>query len=142
VGQFGEIEVPQGLKPFDFVGLRFLRTARLPQPEKELEGDYRPAPGTYLDPVNARVDTGDYSYLLRFTEALNTTLDLRTLLKRTSELIRSVIQYRIFAILLLDETGKELRMRLPDRPHARSRAHEIPLGQGVVGQVAQTRKRS
>src|SRR5580698_7559235 len=105
----------------------------------ELEGDYRPAAGTYLDPVNARVEAADYGYLLRFTETLNTTLDLRTLLKRTSELIRSVIHYRIFAILLLDESGKELRMRFQIGHTPEVERMTFPLGHGVVGQVAQTR---
>jgi sigma-B regulation protein RsbU (phosphoserine phosphatase) len=111
--------------------------------EPEMEGDYRPAsgsyPGAYLDPVNARVETADLSYLLRLSEALNNTLDLRTLLKRTSELVRSVIQYRIFAILLLDESGKELRMRYQIGHTPEVERTTIPLGQGVVGQVAQTR---
>jgi phosphoserine phosphatase RsbU/P len=106
----------------------------------ELEGDYRPSAGTYLDPINARVDAADYSFLLRLTETLNTTLDLRTLLKRTSELVRSVIQYRIFAILLLDESGKELRMRFQTGHSAEVERMTFPLGHGVVGQVAQTRQ--
>jgi len=106
----------------------------------ELEGDYRPAAGNYLDPVNARVDPADYSYLLRFTETLNTTLDLRTLLKRTSELIATVIPYRIFAILLVDESGKELRMRFQIGHTPEIERTKIPIGQGVVGQVAQTRQ--
>jgi sigma-B regulation protein RsbU (phosphoserine phosphatase) len=106
----------------------------------ELEGDYRPATGTYLDPVNARVETADYNYLLQFSEALNTTLDLRTLLKRTSELVRAVIQYRIFAIMLLDENGKELRMRFQIGHTPEVERMRIPLGEGVVGQVAQTRQ--
>jgi phosphoserine phosphatase RsbU/P len=110
----------------------------------ELEGDYRPAagayPGNYLDPVNARIEPDDYSYLLRLSEALNTTLDLRTLLKRTSELVRVVIPYRIFAILLLDETGKELRMRYQIGHTPEIERMKFPLGQGIVGQVAQTRQ--
>jgi phosphoserine phosphatase RsbU/P len=106
----------------------------------ELEGDYRPATGTYLDPVNARVETADYNYLLQFSEALNTTLDLRTLLKRTSELVRAVIQYRIFAIMLLDENGKELRMRFQIGHTPEVERMRIPLGEGVVGQVALTRQ--
>lgn len=109
----------------------------------ELEGDYRPAsgayPGAYLDPVNARVEPADLSYLLRLAEALNNTLDLRTLLKRTSELVRIVIPYRIFAILLLDESGKELRMRYQIGHTAEVERAKIPLGEGVVGRVAQTR---
>jgi phosphoserine phosphatase RsbU/P len=110
----------------------------------ELEGDYRPASSpnasAYLDPINARVDPADLSYLLRLTEALNTTLDLRTLLKRTSELIRVVIPYRIFAILLVDESGKELRMRYQIGHTPEIERMKIPLGHGVVGQVAQTRQ--
>ena len=58
-----------------------------PEPH-ELEGDYRPAdsanPHAHLDPVNARVETADLNYLVRLADALNTTLDLETLLKRTS----------------------------------------------------------
>ena len=104
----------------------------------ELEGDYRPATGTYLDPINARVEAADYSFLLRMAETLNTTLDLRTLLKRTSELIRSVIQYRIFAILLIDESGQELRMRFQIGHTPEVERMRFPLGHGVVGRVAQT----
>jgi len=110
------------------------------QGEPELEGDYRPASGTYLDPVNARIEPDDYNFLLRLTEALNTTLDLRTLLKRTAELIRAAIQYRIFAILLLDESGKELRMRFQIGHTPEVERMRIPVGQGVVGKVAQTRQ--
>jgi sigma-B regulation protein RsbU (phosphoserine phosphatase) len=106
----------------------------------ELEGDYRPAAGTYLDPVNARVDPADYTYLLRLTETLNTTLDLRTLLKRTSELIREAIPYRIFAILLIDESGEALRMRFQIGHTPEIERTKIPLGHGIVGQVAQTRQ--
>jgi sigma-B regulation protein RsbU (phosphoserine phosphatase) len=108
--------------------------------EPELEGDYRPAAGTYLDPINARVEAADYSYLLRLADALNTTLDLRTLLRRTAELIRSVIEYRIFAILLVDESGKELRMRFQIGHTPEIERMRFPLGEGVVGQVAQTRQ--
>jgi len=116
----------------------------LAREEPELEGDYRPAastnPGSYLDPVNARVEPDDYSFLLRVAEALNTTLDLRTMLKRTSELIRAVIQYRIFAILLLDESGKELRMRFQIGHTPEVERMRIPMGHGIVGQVAVTRQ--
>ena len=106
----------------------------------ELEGDYRPSAGAYLDPINVRIDPGDYDFLLRLTETLNTTLDLRTLLKRTSELVRTVIQYRIFAILLLDESGKALRMRFQIGHTPEVERMTFPLGYGVVGKVAQTRQ--
>jgi sigma-B regulation protein RsbU (phosphoserine phosphatase) len=145
--------VQSGNIPIPLQSTRMPEEAALPRPEPqpalepapenrrapELEGDYRPAAGNYLDPINARIETTDLSFLLRFTEALNTTLDLRTLLKRTSELIRTVIQYRIFAILLLDESGKELRMRFQIGHTPEVERMTFPLGHGVVGQVAQSR---
>ena len=82
----------------------------------------------------------DYQFLLELTETLNTTLDLRTLLNRTAELIRRVIPYRIFAILLLDESSRELRMRFQIGHSPEIERMTIPLGEGIVGQVAQSRQ--
>jgi len=73
--------------------------------------NYRPASHTPLDAINPRVEPADVVYLMKLTDALNTTLDLQTLLNRTSELVRAVINYRIFAIFLLNDRTHELRMR-------------------------------
>jgi phosphoserine phosphatase RsbU/P len=106
----------------------------------DLEGDYRPAEPSHLDPVNARVEPVDPAYLMKLTDTLNTTLDLQTLLNRVSELVRAVINYRIFAIFLLNDRTNELRMRfqIGHRPEVERR--RIPIGKGVVGQVALTRQ--
>src|ERR1700678_2152994 len=84
-------------------------------PPHEFEGDYRPADPAIspasLDPINARIEPADVAYLMRLTDALNTTLDLQTLFSRISELVRALIPYRIFAIFLLNERTHELRMR-------------------------------
>jgi sigma-B regulation protein RsbU (phosphoserine phosphatase) len=110
----------------------------------ELEGDYRPAdpanPHAHLDPSNPRVEIADLNYLLQMADALNTTLDLQTLLNRTSELVRSVIKYRIFAILLFNDRSKELRMRFQIGHSTQTERMRIPIGRGVVGQVALTRQ--
>ena len=82
----------------------------------------------------------DYQFLLELTETLNTTLDLRTLLNRTATLIHRVIPYRIFAILLLDESSRELRMRFQIGHSPEIERMRIPLGHGIVGQVAQSRQ--
>jgi sigma-B regulation protein RsbU (phosphoserine phosphatase) len=115
-----------------------------PRPEPELEGDYRPAapanPGAHLHPVNIRVDPADVAYLMHLADALNTTLDLETLLKRTAELVRAVIPYRIFAILLLNDRTRELRMRFQIGHSPEVERQRIPLGRGVAGQVALTRQ--
>jgi sigma-B regulation protein RsbU (phosphoserine phosphatase) len=106
----------------------------------EFEGDYRPAEASHIDPVNARVESADFAYLLRMSEALNTTLDLQTLLNRTSELVRAIIPYRIFAILLLNDRTQDLRMRFQIGHSPEIERTRVPLGKGVVGQVALTRQ--
>ena len=105
----------------------------------EFEGDYRPAGDVLLDPINPRVEPADVAYLMKLTDALNTTLDLQTLLNRTSELVRAVIHYRIFAIFLLNDRTHELRMRFQIGHTPQVERTRIPVGKGVVGQVALTR---
>ncbi len=48
---------------------------------------------------------------LTLADALNTTLDLNTLMHRVADLVRAVIDYRIFAILLINDRTHELWMR-------------------------------
>jgi phosphoserine phosphatase RsbU/P len=115
-----------------------------PPAEPEYEGDYRPTPSAnplaHLDPVNARVETADLTYLVQLADALNTTLDLQTLLNRTSELVRAIINYRIFAIFLLNDRTHDLRMRFQIGHTQEAERMRFPLGKGVVGQVALTRQ--
>jgi len=94
----------------------------------------------HLDPVNVRVEPADLSYLVQLADALNTTLDLQTLLNRTSELVRAIIHYRIFAIFLLNDRTHELRMRFQIGHTKEVERMRFPLGKGVVGQVALTRQ--
>src|ERR1700760_1600405 len=114
------------------------------RPEPEYEGDYRPAdsenPHAHIDPLNARVESTDLTFLAQIADALNTTLDLQTLLNRTSELVRAIIPYRIFSILLVNDRTNDLRMRFQIGHTAEIQRMRIPLGKGVVGQVAFTRQ--
>ncbi|MGO9939899.1 MAG: SpoIIE family protein phosphatase [Terracidiphilus sp.] len=115
-----------------------------PREEPEFEGDYRPAdsenPHAHLDPLNVRVEPADFNYLVQMADALNTTLDLQTLLRRTSELFQSIIHYRIFAILLLNDRTHDLRMRFQIGHTPEIERMRFPLGKGIVGQVALTRQ--
>jgi phosphoserine phosphatase RsbU/P len=110
-----------------------------PQPH-EFEGDYRPAAPASADPINVRIEPVDPAYLMKLTDALNTTLDLQTLLNRVSELVRAVINYRIFAIFLLNDRTHALRMRFQIGHTPEVERTRIPMGKGVVGQVALTRQ--
>ena len=49
--------------------------------------------------------------LVEVADVVNTTLDLDTTLRRVAELVRKVIDYEIFAILLLNDKIQELRIR-------------------------------
>jgi sigma-B regulation protein RsbU (phosphoserine phosphatase) len=110
-----------------------------PHHGSEFEGDYRPAGSVPLD-ANPRVEPADVAYLMKLTDALNTTLDLQTLLSRTSELVRAIINYRFFAIFLLNDRTRELRMRFQIGHSPKVERTRLPVGKGVVGQVALTRQ--
>jgi sigma-B regulation protein RsbU (phosphoserine phosphatase) len=79
--------------------------------------------------------------LLEVADVVNTTLDLDTTLRRVAELVRKVIDYEIFAILLLNERAQELRIRFQiGYPRELAERAKIKVGQGVTGRAAQTRQ--
>ena len=79
-------------------------------------------------------------FLIRLADTLNTTLDLKTLLERTASLVRAVIDYRIFAILLFNDRTNDLRMRFQIGHKPEVERMRIRMGQGIVGEVAQSRQ--
>jgi len=116
------------------------------------EGDYRPAEAqlpSLPDPAagslgqqpgpNIRLEPLQVDFLLRLADALNTTLDLNTLLHRVADLVRAVIDYRIFAILLVNDRTNELRMRFQTGHSPEVERMRIKVGKGIVGQSAITR---
>ncbi|MGO8797383.1 MAG: GAF domain-containing protein [Candidatus Sulfotelmatobacter sp.] len=79
--------------------------------------------------------------LLEVADVMSTSLDLDATLRRVSEVVRQVIDYEIFAILLLNEKTQDLRFRFQVGypPEVAERAR-IKLGEGVTGQAAQLRE--
>jgi len=79
--------------------------------------------------------------LLEVADVVNTTLDLDTTLKRVAELVRKVIDYDIFAILLLNEKSQELYFRFQvGYPHEAAERLRVKVGEGVTGIAAQRRE--
>ncbi len=113
---------------------------KLLPPPHDFEGDYRPAEPSRIDSNNIRVEPADLAYLVHMADTLNTTLDLQTLLSRTAEMVRAIIPYKIFAILLLNERAQDLRIRFQIGHTPEAERMKLPLGKGVAGQVALTRK--
>jgi phosphoserine phosphatase RsbU/P len=81
------------------------------------------------------------SLLLDVADALATSLDLDTTLRRVAEVVRKVIDYEIFAILLLNEKTQEMRFRFQiGYPPEFAERTRVKVGQGVTGLAAQTRE--
>ncbi len=105
------------------------------------EGDYRPSTGASEVPnAGVRLEPLQIDFLLRLADALNTTLDLNTLMHRVADLVRAVIDYRIFAILLTNDRTNDLRMRFQTGHTQEAERMKIKVGHGIVGQAALQRK--
>ncbi len=99
-----------------------------------------------MNPVNPTASptgraSGVEPLLLEVADVVNTTLDLETTLRRVAELVRKVIDYEIFAILLLNEQRQELYVRFHvGYPQEVADRLRVKVGQGVTGRAAQTRQ--
>jgi sigma-B regulation protein RsbU (phosphoserine phosphatase) len=81
------------------------------------------------------------SYLLEVADAVNTTLDLNTLLQRVAEMLKRVMDYEVFAILLLNEKAQELRIRFQvGHPADVAERIRIKVGHGVTGKAVELRE--
>jgi phosphoserine phosphatase RsbU/P len=113
-------------------------------PEHTFEGDYRPTAPVLFHPhavdPKIRVEPLQVDFLHKLADALNTTLDLNTLMHRVADLVRAVIDYKIFAILLLNDRSEDLRMRFQIGHTSEVERMRIKLGRGIVGEAALQRK--
>ena len=81
------------------------------------------------------------SLLLDVADVLATSLDLDTTVRRVAAVVRKVIDYEIFAILLLNEKTQELRFRFQTGyPPEFAERTRIKVGEGVTGLAAQLRQ--
>jgi sigma-B regulation protein RsbU (phosphoserine phosphatase) len=81
------------------------------------------------------------SLLLDVADVLATSLDLDTTLRRVAEVVSKVIDYEIFAILLLNEKTQELRFRFQiGYPPEFAERTRVKVGEGVTGLAAQSRQ--
>jgi len=109
--------------------------------EHHFEGDYRPSVQEGAQPSNVRVEpVHQVEFLHSLADALNTTLDLNTLMHRVADLVRAVIDYRIFAILLINDRTQELWMRFQIGHTPEIERIRVKPGRGIVGQAALQRK--
>jgi sigma-B regulation protein RsbU (phosphoserine phosphatase) len=81
------------------------------------------------------------STLVEIAEKTNASLDLDEVLAQAAALIKRLIDYEIFAVLLLDRATSHLYFRF-DVGHRREVVENwrIPVGQGITGTAAATRQ--
>ena len=78
--------------------------------------------------------------LSRISQEFTSILDLDDLLNKIAARVRGLIAYDAFSILLVDEERKMLRHRFSLRYDQRVIVDEVPLGMGIVGATAESRK--
>jgi sigma-B regulation protein RsbU (phosphoserine phosphatase) len=79
--------------------------------------------------------------LMDVGEQITSTLDLEVLMVRIAELVKRVINYKVFAILLLNDKTQVLRIRSSvGHPEERVRELHIKVGEGIVGRAALERR--
>ncbi len=77
--------------------------------------------------------------LVEIGEEVNSSLDLDQVLKKAAELVRRLVPYEIFAVLVLDDATQELYFRFAIG-YTRDvvETWRIPVGKGITGTAAQT----
>ena len=80
------------------------------------------------------------NFLVDVADTLNSTLEVDKLLARVAELVRQVIDYEIFAILLLNERTQELRMRFQIGHTPEIERLKIRVGDGITGMAVERRR--
>jgi sigma-B regulation protein RsbU (phosphoserine phosphatase) len=92
-------------------------------------------------PVRPLGATELLTLLMEVSEQITSTLDLEVLMVRIAELVKRVIDYKVFAILLLNDRTQELRIRSSvGHPEERVRKLRIKVGEGIVGRAVLERK--
>lgn len=92
-------------------------------------------------PVRFRERAELLDFLLEVAGAMSETLDLDRLMSEVADIVKEIIPYELFAILLYSEKLRGLRIRygIGHRPEV-IRNLVIPLGEGITGAAAQTRQ--
>ena len=111
------------------------------QPEHEQIGGSRPLA---LEPAGPPAPPGlasDVAQLNEIAREMTSILNVDELLGRVAELLNRLIDYQMFSILLVDDTGQQLTnrfsLRFQESIHLK---HEIPLGRGIVGAAAESKQ--
>lgn len=96
-----------------------------------------------MDPVQApsplNVPAEVLATLVEIGEEINSSLDLDEVLRKTAALVKRLVDYEIFSVLLVDESMRQLYHRFTIGYGDRAgKDWVIPIGQGITGTAAAT----
>ncbi len=83
-----------------------------------------------------RHDAAAFETLAEIGREVAAVLDLNELLSRIAQLMRRVVDYRTFGILLLDPVTNVLEMKVAVQYGEKVTLPKVPLGEGLVGYAA------
>ena len=97
----------------------------------------------FMDPVQSpsplNVPTEVLATLVEIGEEINSSLDLDEVLRKTAALVKRLVDYEIFSVLLLDESMHRLYHRFTiGYGEEAGKDWLIPIGQGITGTSAAT----
>src|SRR3982074_3940672 len=95
----------------------------------------------YMDPVETKTSLDMpaeiLATLVEISEEINSSLALDEVLKKTATLVKRLVDYEIFGVMLLDESTQRLYHRFTiGYGEQASKDWQIPLGQGITGTAA------
>jgi len=91
--------------------------------------------------ATAEIPAEALATLVQIGEEVNSSLDLDQVLQNASALVRHLVPYEIFAVLLLDEAARDLHFRfaIGYAPEVVD-TWRIPVGKGITGTALQTKQ--
>src|SRR5258708_16702743 len=94
-------------------------------------------PAQITSPLNVPAEF--LATLVEISEEINSSLDLDEVLKKTATLVKRLVDYEMFGVMLLDESTQRLYHRFTiGYGEQASKDWQIPLGQGITGTAAAT----
>jgi sigma-B regulation protein RsbU (phosphoserine phosphatase) len=98
---------------------------------------------TFMDPVQSKsppdMPAEVLATLVELSEEINVSLDLDEVLRKTAALVKRLIDYEIFSVMLLDESTRKLYHRFTiGYGEQATKDWQIPIGQGITGTAAAT----
>ncbi len=79
--------------------------------------------------------------LVELSEEINSSLDLDEVLRKTAAIVKRLVDYEIFSVMLVDESAQKLYHRFTiGYGEEASKDWQIPIGQGITGTAAANKR--